>query len=63
MRENWLSEIYQHIKAAHNERLSQVLSLLSKKASTDPEVAEALRLLHLWAPDQGQEDEKATNNP
>ena len=62
MRENWLSEIYQHIKAARNEHLSQALSLLRKKAAYDPEIAEVIDLLLLWAPGQGQKDEKTTNN-
>jgi hypothetical protein len=57
MRENWLAEIYQTIKKARNERLSQALSLLDKKATSDPEVAEALRLLRPWAPGQEQDDE------
>ena len=62
MRENWLAEIYQTIKKARNERLSQALSLLHKKAASDPEVAEALRLLHPWAPSQRQENERTPDN-
>ena len=58
MRENWLAEIYQNIKRSRNERLSQALSLLQKKAATDPDIAEALRLLRPWAPGQEQNDEK-----
>jgi hypothetical protein len=58
MREHWLAEIYQNIKRSRNERLSQALGLLHKKAATDPEVAEALRLLRPWAPGQEQDDEK-----
>jgi hypothetical protein len=58
MRENWLAEIYQNIKRSRNERLSQALSLLQKKAATDPDIAEALRLLRPWAPGQEQDDEK-----
>jgi hypothetical protein len=57
MRGHWLAEIYQNIKRSRNERLSQALSLLHKKAATDPEVAEALRLLSPWAPGQEQDDE------
>jgi len=63
MREDWLSEIYQRIKAARNEHLSQALSLLRKKATHDPEIAEAIGLLLLWAPDQEQKEQKTTNNP
>ena len=62
MRENWLTEMYHNIKKAHNERLSQALSLLSRKAASDPEVAEALRLLRPWAPGQGQEDERTPDD-
>ena len=58
MRANWLIEAYQKIKRSRDERLSRALSLLSKKAASDPEVAEALRLLRPWAPGQGLEDEK-----
>ena len=58
MRENWLVEIYHDIKKAHNERLAQAMRLLSRKAESDPEVAEALRLLRPWAPSQEQDDEK-----
>ena len=57
MRENLLAEIYQKIKQARNERLSRALSLLSKKALSDPEIAEALHLLSPWVPGQGQDDE------
>ena len=58
MRENWLAEIYKNIKQSHNERLSQALILLSRKAANDPEVAEALRLLRPWATGQESEEEK-----
>jgi hypothetical protein len=61
MREHWLTEIYQDIKKARNERLSQALSLLDKKAVSDPDIAEAVRLLRQWVTGQGQNDE--TNNP
>ncbi len=54
MRENWLAEIYQTIKKAHDERLSRALSLLSRKAASDSEVAEAVRLLRPWVTGQGQ---------
>jgi hypothetical protein len=63
MRENWLAELYRSIKKARDERLSRALTLLHKKAGNDPEVAEALRLLHPWVLSQGQEDEKTINNP
>ena len=63
MRENWLSEIYQHIKIARNEHLSQALSLLRKKAVFDPEIAEAIHLLLLCTPGPEQAEEKTTNNP
>ena len=56
MRENWLVEIYQNIKKTHAERLSQAVSLLQKKAARDPEVAEALRLLHPFPSGQEQEE-------
>jgi len=58
MRENWLAEIYRNIKRSRNERLCQALSLLDKKAASDPDVAEAVSLLRLWVTDQGQDDEK-----
>jgi hypothetical protein len=54
MRERWLAEIYQTIKKTRNEHLSQALSLLDKKAASDPEVAEAVSLLRPWVTDQGQ---------
>ena len=53
MRENWIAEIYQDIKKARNERQSQALSLLDKKAASDPDIAEAVSLLHPWVTDQG----------
>ena len=58
MREDWLTEIYQNIKKARSECLTRALNLLSKKAVSDPEVAEALRLLRPCAPGQEQDDEK-----
>jgi hypothetical protein len=61
MRENWLAEIYQNIKRARNERLSQAFSLLDKKAASDPEVAEAISLLRPWVTGQGQDDETTSN--
>jgi hypothetical protein len=57
MRAHWLTEIYRDIKKAHNERLSQALSLLAKKVASDPEVAEVVSLLRPWVTDQGQDDE------
>jgi hypothetical protein len=57
MRESWLAELYQTIKKTHTEQLSRAMSLLQKKAARDPEVAEALRLLHPWVSGQGQGDE------
>jgi hypothetical protein len=62
MRENWLTEMYQKIKKSHNEQLSRAFNLLHKKAATDPEVAEALRLLHPWAPGLRQDNEKTSND-
>ena len=61
MRENWLAEIYQNIKKARDERLSRALRLLGRKAASDPDVAEALRLLRPWAPGQEQDDETRNN--
>jgi hypothetical protein len=61
MRENWLSELYQNIKKARDERLAQALILLHKKAASDPEIAEAVRLLRPWMPGRGQEDETTSN--
>ena len=58
MRDNWLAEIYQDIKRSNNARLSQALSLLDKKAASDPEIAEAVRLLRSWVTGQAQDDEK-----
>ena len=63
MRENGLSEIYQHSKVARKEHLSQALSLLRKKAAYDPEIAKVIDLLLLWAPGQGQDEQKTTHNP
>ena len=57
MRAHWLTEIYQDIKKARNERLSQALSLLDKKAASDPDIAEAIRLLRPWVTGHGQDDE------
>jgi hypothetical protein len=57
MRDNWLDEMYRKIKQARNAQFSAALSLLRQKAVSDPEVAEALRLLSLWVPGQGQDDE------
>jgi hypothetical protein len=54
MRAHWLTEIYSNIKKARHERLSQALSLLDKKAASDPEVAEAISLLRPWLTAQGQ---------
>jgi predicted ATPase len=62
MRENWLAEIYRSIKKARDERLSRALILLGKKAVSDPEIAEALRLLSSWAPGQEHDDETTTKN-
>ena len=56
MRENWLAEIYQTIQKTHTERLSRAINLLRQKAAYDPEVAEALRLLHPFASGQEQEE-------
>ena len=61
MRENWLAEIYEDIKKARNELLSQALSLLDKKAASDPEIAEAVRLLRPWV--TGQEPGKDSSGP
>ena len=55
MRENWLAELYQSIKTTRNNQISLAMSLLRKKAARDPEVAEALRLLHAFASGQEQE--------
>ena len=55
MREGWLAEIYQNIKQTRTNQISLAMSLLQKKAARDPEVAEALRLLHAFASDQEQE--------
>jgi hypothetical protein len=57
MRDNGLNEMYHKIRQARNAQFSAALSLLRKKAATDPEVAEALRLLRPWVPGQGQDDE------
>ena len=54
MRAHWLAEIYQDIKKARNERQSQALSLLDKKAASDPDIAEAVRLLRSWVTGQRQ---------
>ena len=60
MRKHWLSEIYQNIKKARNERLSRALSLLGKKAASDPEIAEVLNLLRPWVLGQGQAEEPSS---
>jgi hypothetical protein len=52
MREHWLTEMYQRIKKDRSERLSRAVNLLRQKATSDPEVAEAVRLLHPWVTDQ-----------
>ncbi len=62
MREQWLTELYRSIKKARDERLTRALSLLSKKAASDPEIAEALHLLRPVAPSQGPEDETTSND-
>jgi hypothetical protein len=62
MRAHWLTEIYHNIKQVRNERLARAISLLSRKAASDPEVAEALRLLRPWTPGQGQDDETTSND-
>ena len=56
MREEWIVKMYQSIKKARTEQLSQAISLLRQKAARDPEVAEALRLLHPFVSGQEQEE-------
>jgi hypothetical protein len=56
------TKIYQTNKKDRNDRLSQALSLLDKKAASDPEIAEALRLLRPWAPGQAQDNETMSND-
>jgi hypothetical protein len=56
MREDWLAEIYQNIKQTRTNQISLAMSLLRKKAARDPEVAEALRLLHPFVSGQEQEE-------
>ena len=57
MKRDLIFEIYRKVKEARENELERILKMLRPKASTDPEIREALRILESWLRKNGETSE------
>ncbi len=43
-----LGELYKRVKESHDKQLATVLSVLRRKAQTDPEIAKIVPIVEAW---------------